>query len=263
MFDLTLNPVLVSIGVLEIRYYGLVYALGFLSAYLLFRYASQKKIIRFSLDDVDTFIIYAIIGGIVGGRVGEFLFYQFDVLVSYPLELFKIWNGGMSIHGGFIGFLASTALFCKKYNKNLYDITDLAVLPASAALFFGRIANFINGELCGVTSNVSWAVNLNKPPHCDGYRHPSQLYEAVKNAIIFTVLSLKTNLSSFKNRKKGELTWLFVLLYGVLRTIATIWRDDVLWVFGVVSTGQLLSILMAILAFVVLIKYYWMPKSKK
>ncbi|MGM5481208.1 MAG: prolipoprotein diacylglyceryl transferase [Nanobdellota archaeon] len=265
MFEVAIDPVLVTIGPVDIRYYGLVYALGFLAAYFFFRWAAQKNIIRFSTDEVDIFVIYAIIGGILGGRVGEFLFYQLDVLLSNPLELFMIWHGGMSIHGGFIGFLLAAWLFCRKYNKRLYDITDLAVIPTAAALFFGRIANFINAELVGRVTDVSWCVKfVDAPNPADrmGCRHPSQLYEALKNATIFTVLTARYRIQRFRDRKAGELTWLFVLLYGVLRTVATIWRDDELWFFGILSTGQVLSILMAILAAVVLWKYYWSKNNK-
>ncbi|MGM5480553.1 MAG: prolipoprotein diacylglyceryl transferase, partial [Nanobdellota archaeon] len=228
--------------------------------------SAKKNIISFSQEEVDMFIIYAIIGGILGGRIGEFLFYQYDVLFSTPLELFKIWKGGMSIHGGILGFLASMTLFCKKYNKRLYDITDLAVIPASLALFFGRIANFINAELVGRVTDVSWCVRFVDAPLPNdriGCRHPSQLYESIKNIIIFTVLTIRYQHLSFKKRMKGELTWLFVLLYGVLRSVVTIWRDDPRWLFGVLSTGQLLSIIMAIVALIVLLKYYWKPFENK
>lgn len=259
MFQVALDPVLVEFGAISIRYYGLVYALGFLAAYLFFRWAAKKRLIRLSLEKVDIFIIYAIIGGVAGGRIGEFLFYQWNVLLTDPLELFMIWHGGMSIHGGILGFLLVTWLFCRKYNANIYDISDLAVLPASAALIFGRIANFINAELVGRVTDVSWCVKFLDAPHTSGQvkcRHPSQLYEAFKNVVIFTLLTLRYRMVRFTERRKGELTWLFVFLYGTLRTIATIWRDDPRWVFGILSTGQLLSVIMAILAAVILWKYY-------
>ncbi|MFP4118990.1 MAG: prolipoprotein diacylglyceryl transferase [Candidatus Woesearchaeota archaeon] len=260
MFEVAIDPVLVTLGPLEIRYYGLVYALGFLAAYLFFKWAAKRQLIRFSTDEIDIFIIYAIVGGILGGRAGEFLFYQWDVLLSKPLELFRIWQGGMSIHGGFLGFLLATWLFCKKHNKRIYDITDLAVIPTAAALIFGRIANFINAELVGRVTSTSWCVKfIDAPNPTDriGCRHPSQLYEALKNIIIFTVLTIKFHMKRFRERKPGELTWLFVLLYGFLRTVATIWRDDQQWFLGILSTGQVLSTIMALIAIVVLWKYYW------
>lgn len=260
MFEVAIDPVLVTLGPIEIRYYGLVYALGFLTAYFFFRWAAQRQIIRFSTEEIDNFIIYAIIGGVLGGRVGEFIFYQWDVLLSRPFEVFMIWHGGMSIHGGFIGFLLATWLFCKKHNKRIYDITDLAVIPTAIALFFGRIANFINAELVGRVTDVSWCVKFvdaPDPANRVGCRHPSQLYEALKNAIIFTILTIKFRMERFRERKAGELTWLFILLYGVLRTLATIWRDDQRWFLSILSTGQMLSIIMAIIATIILWKYYW------
>jgi phosphatidylglycerol:prolipoprotein diacylglycerol transferase len=270
MFDIVINPVLLSIGEsISIRYYGLVYALGFLFAYVYLRHRVKKNRLGLSLEAVDQLMVYAIVGGIVGARVGEFLFFQPDVLFSAPLELFKIWKGGMSFHGGILGFVVATLLFVRQQKKqnndiSFFNITDTIVIPASLVVFFGRIANFTNAELCGRVTNVSWAVNLNNPPLCDGFRHPSQLYEALKNLFMFIVLIAHDKQQQLKNRyQEGYATWLFVFMYGVLRTLTNIWRDDVLWFFGVLSTGQLLSSIMALIAGYILITKYWFKSSTR
>lgn len=234
-----------------------------------FRYQSKAKRIDLTLDQVDNLIIYAIIGGILGGRIGEFIFFQPDVLFSNPLQIFMIRDGGMSIHGGILGFLMAMWLFVKKHKKvTIYEITDNTVIVASITLFFGRIANFVNAELCGKPSTVSWAVNLHTPTPkgwaqydgCRGYRHPSQLYEAIKNLLMGSILIIIESIERKTNKyRAGYKTWLFVLIYGILRTIVNIWRDDALWLFGIFGTGQILSLIMAITAIVVLIKYYWLP----
>lgn len=270
MFNLTIDPVLLHLDFIRegfgIRYYGLVYALGFLFAYFYLRYQAKQKRLGLKLDEVDNYVLYAIIGGILGARLGEFLFFQWDVLITAPLEVFKIWQGGMSIHGGMIGFIIATLLFVKKHNNvRFFELTDFVVIPASLALFFGRIANFTNAELCGRLTNVSWAVNLNNPPACDGYRHPSQLYEALKNLTIFVVLLINEKQQRVKNKyKEGYATWLFLLLYGVLRIITNIWRDDSYFIeFLHLSTGQFLSLLMVLGAGYILVTKYWFPYKKQ
>lgn len=264
MIDLIITPYINIFG-FKLYYYGLVYALGFLAAYIYFRYQSKTKKIDLTFDQVDTLMIYAIIGGILGGRIGEFLFYQFNVLITNPLQIFMIRDGGMSIHGGILGFLIAMWLFLKKYKKiTLYEITDNAVIVASFTLFFGRIANFINAELCGRLTTSKIGVNLHNPPTCDGYRHPSQLYEALKNLLMGTILMFVETIERKTNKyKAGYKTWLFVFIYGILRTVVNIWRDDVLWIFGIFGTGQILSIIMAIAAGYILITKYWFKKSKK
>lgn len=298
MFAISPNPILLSLGPIDIRYYGLVYALGFLFGYWYLRRRAKQKRLNLTTDQIDTYMIYIILGGILGGRIGEFLFFQTNVLFTAPLELFKIWKGGMSIHGGILGYVFATYLFCKKYKKSFYEITDQIVIPAAIVLAFGRIANFINAELVGTLTTVPWCVNyFNEKIRQTGElacRHPSQLYETLKNAIIFVVLffvdkqqlRLRNESSSTKKTHKqkkkffmlqccaslkktftqtaygkGYATWLFVLLYGLLRTIANIWRDDARWLFGIFGTGQVLSIVMFIVALLVLCKRYWYGKK--
>ncbi|MBU1200965.1 MAG: prolipoprotein diacylglyceryl transferase [Nanoarchaeota archaeon] len=240
MFIHNINPVLVKLGFLEIRYYSLVYIIGFLvTYYILLKLAKKKKIKNLTKEGVEDFMIYFILGSIIGGRVLDFLFYNPSVFWTNPLEILYIWHGGMSFHGGLIGAITGAFLFIKKHKVEFYDLADIIVLPLSFFLFLGRIANFINGELWGTVTNVSWCVKFQGVEDC---RHPSQLYEAAKNLAIFGFLMF------FKKRKlkKGVIFWNFVLLYGALRFITNIWREDSR--FLGLSMGQYLSLAMVILA---------------
>lgn len=259
MFDLTINPVIVQLGPLAIRYYGLVYALGFLFAFWYLKHLIKNKQLKLSEKELDTFITYSIIGVVVGGRLGHFLFWDPTTIWTNPLEILMIWHGGMAFHGGAIGLAIAVWLFVKKKKIHFYELSDAIMIPAAFTLFLGRAVNFMNAEVCGHLWNGAWAVNLHNPPACDGYRHPSQLYEALKNLFMAGVLYIKKEHFA---RKKGYATWMFILMYGILRAFTNIWRDDVLWVFGVLSTGQLLSILMAIIALYVLITRYWNESNR-
>ncbi len=251
MFYHNINPALLSIGPLEIRYYGLVYAIGFIAAYLLLRHTAKKgKIRNFDESKADTLIIYLVLGAIIGARFLLFVFYHPGTLIREPLEVLMIWHGGMSFHGGLIGAVIAGLLFCKKHKISFYQLADLAVLPLAFFLFLGRIANFINGELVGNRTSVPWCVVF---PGYDGCRHPSQLYEALKNLIIFFVLSFMYTKDNIKKRlKEGVIFWGFVLIYGALRLIITFWRDDPR--FLGLSGGQYLSLAMFITASVFLFK---------
>jgi len=245
MFYHNINPVLLHLGPFEIRYYGLVYAIGFLAIYFLFRWLAKKgEIKNFSLDKADVMTLYLIIGTIVGARLLLFVFYYPKTLITNPLEIFMIWNGGMSFHGGIIGGIIASLIFCKRHKVNFYKLADFTVLPLSFFLIFGRIANFINGELVGIKTNVPWCVVFKD---YDGCRHPSQLYEAAKNLVIFISLSILYFSKDIKKKlKDGIIFWLFVLMYGVLRFIITFWRDDPRY-FGL-SMGQYLCIAMVIVS---------------
>ena len=261
MFIHNINPVLLSIGPLNIRYYGLVYAVGFLAAYLLFRWLAKKgEIKNFTAEKADIFILYVIIGAIAGARILLFVFYHPQTLIANPLEVFMLWHGGMSFHGGIIGAVAAGLLFCKKHKVNFYKLADFAVLPLSFFLVFGRIANFINGELVGIKTSVPWCVVF--PKVDNACRHPSQLYEAIKNLFMFLVLSILYFSKELKKKlKDGVICWLFVLMYGVLRFIITFWREDPTYFLGL-SGGQCLSLAMAVISIAFLFKITRNKKPK-
>jgi phosphatidylglycerol---prolipoprotein diacylglyceryl transferase len=252
MFVDSIDPVLFQLGPFQIRYYGIVYMIGFLIAYFLMRGFAKKGTIRnFDIEKTDTLILYMIIGLIAGARLFVFIFYEWQTLWSRPLEILFIWHGGMSFHGGLIGVIVATVLFCRKYDVRFYDLADIIVIPAAFALFLGRIANFTNSELVGIIADPK------KTPWCVVYpkvdsscRHPSQLYEAGYSLIIFSsllVMHLK------KRWKAGTIFWSFALLYGSFRFIENFWREEVRWFFGI-STGQLLSLIMVPVALYFLMK---------
>lgn len=255
MFINNINPVLLNLGPFEIRYYGLVYALGFIAAYLLLLGIAKKRAIKnLTVKNVDILIIYFILGLVIGARLLLFVFYHPATLITNPLEVFMLWHGGMSFHGGLIGAAVAGLLFCRKHKVSFYQLGDLLVLPAALFLFFGRIANFINSELYGnitIPDSTPWCVVFKR---VDDYcRHPSQLYEALKNLIIFITLSILYFNKEIKRKlKDGVIFWLFVLLYGGLRFIITFWRDDPRWLG--LSIGQYFSLVMVIASIIFLFR---------
>ena len=250
MFELNINPVLVELGPVQIRYYGLVYALGFLLAfYILLRLARGKKIKHFDEDQAYDITLLLILGSILGARLFFELVYNFKDFIARPWEFFYFWHGGMSIHGGIIGGVLATYYFCKRKKIEFYDLADIIVIPLALMLGFGRIANFINGELVGTITNVPWAVKF---PGYPGYRHPSQLYEAAKNFFIFGVLLW---MRSLKRLKRGTIFWSFIGLYGILRFLVTFYRVQDYYIFGI-GIGQWLSLAMVPIAAVMLYRIY-------
>ena len=248
-----IDPVFLHLGPVEIRYYGLVYVLGFVIAYFLLRYLAKRKKVALSEDELETFLLYAAVRVLVGSRVFYFLFYNFSIILENPLQLFKIWEGGMSFHGGLIGVLIGSFIFCKQYKKDFYELADIVVIPAALGLAFGRITNFINGELYGRPTTLPWAVDFG-----DGIpRHPSQLYESAKNFVILSVLWL---LKEKENLHKGTLFWTFITLYGTFRFFIEFVREPDSQVgfvlFGIFTMGQILTAIMAITGGLVLFHWY-------
>ena len=247
MFVNNINPVMVKIGFLEIRYYSMAYILGFvLSYFILLHYIKRNMIQNMDKDKLDSYLIYVIIGTIAGARAGYFFTKEINPF-SHLIDIFKVWQGGMSFHGGLIGIVLVTLFFCWKYKVKFYDLADVLVVPGALALFLGRIMNFVNGELVGIKTNVSWCFQFK---YYEGCRHPSQLYEALKNLFIFFILLALYNKKDRKEYKPGTLFWVFVLMYGFLRFVITFLRDDP-GTYGL-SGGQWLSLLMFVIAVIVL-----------
>lgn len=206
------DPVIFSLGPLSIRWYGLMYLIGFVIAGILLRYFSRKKLILLREDLVDTFITYMILGMIIGARSLYVLVYDFSHQMSDPISVFKVWEGGLSFHGAIIGFAIAGALFAKKYNMPVLHVFDMAVTAGAQGVFFGRIGNFINGELYGRPTDVPWGIIF---PNGGPYpRHPSQLYESFfEGMVLFIILFLLR-----KNFKRpGVLCSIFLSGYGVMR----------------------------------------------
>jgi len=236
MFVHNINPIFLKIGALEIRWYGLIFALGFLLVlWMSVKIAEKKRKKGITKDVVIDAILWTIIGLIIGLRTIYVLVYNPGYYLQNPLEIFAIWRGGIAFHGGLIGGVIGLLLFCRKNKINFYDLADIIVVSLPLAFVFGRIANFINGELAGRVTDVPWAFDFG-----DGLaRHPSQLYESFKNLILFFIM---LSVNKVKNLKKGVLFWLFILLYGLFRFIVEFFRqpDPQLGfiVFGL-SMGQL------------------------
>lgn len=239
MFVHDLNPVLLDLGPLQIRYYGLAYVLGFIFIYFVLNYFSKKKVFLLSKDDITDFITYLLLGVLVFARLFYVAVYNFGYYLSEPLKIFAIWEGGLSFHGGLLGAVIATLIYCRKRKIGFYDIADYVVIPLGIGLFLGRIGNFINGELYGRITDVPWAVKFQG---ADGFRHPSQLYEAAKNLVIFGVhWSLKD-----KFLPKGFRFWLFVLMYSSMRFGIEFFRapDPQIGFIASLTLGQWINIVM-------------------
>ncbi len=256
MFYHNINPVLVQIGPLQIRYYGIVFALGFLLAYYLIYYLAKRRRISITKDDAADLIVYLIVGAVVGARLAYVFVYNPFFYLRNPFEIIAVWHGGLSFHGGFIGAITSSYIFCRRKRADFWKIADIVVIPLALGLAFGRIANFINGELTGRITNAGWCVDYSRnqfienPP--SGCRHPSQIYESLKNFLIFGVLWVIKD----KKLPKGFMFWAFVALYGLLRTVMEFFREpdeQIGFLFGNFTMGQLLSIPLLILGFIMLI----------
>jgi phosphatidylglycerol---prolipoprotein diacylglyceryl transferase len=244
MFFHNLNPALLDIGPLEIRYYGLFYALGFVLVYLFLPYLAKRKGINLTKDDAADFLIYVILGVIIGSRAVYAFVYNFGFFISNPLEIFAFWSGGLSFHGGLIGAVIAAYFFSRKKKIHFYDIADLIVIPAALGLMLGRIGNFMNAELIGRVTDISWCINYSQNQYVSGLpddcRHPSQIYASVKNLTIFAVLWFIKD----KKLPRGFMFWSFVSMYGLFRTIVEFFRQpdpQIGFLFGYLSMGQLLS----------------------
>ena len=240
MYIHDINPVLLNLGPLEIRYYGLFYVIGFLITYFMLSYLAKRKQISISRDDIADLLLYVAIGMLIGSRLFYALVYNFGYYMESPLKVFAIWEGGLSFHGALLGIITSGYIFCKKKKFDFYTLADIIVIPASLALMLGRIGNFINGELYGRITNVPWAVKF---PDAEGYRHPSQLYEASKNLVMFIVLYGING----KNLPRGFMFWLFVTMYGSFRFLIEFFREpdpQLGYFFNYFTMGQFLTFAM-------------------
>lgn len=246
MFYHNINPILVSFGPFEIRYYGIIYALGFILAYFFLRHFIRQKKLKMSEQELDTYLVYLIIGVVLGARLFEILFYNLSWYLAHPAEFIAIWHGGLSFHGGLVGAIISTWLFCKKKQLHFLHLADYIVIPAALGLALGRIGNFLNGELPGRITAVPWAVQF---PGFDGFRHPSQVYESIKNLIIFSILLVHVK----KQHKDGYLFGLFLFWYGLLRFLIEFVREPETMVWFL-TMGQALSIPVIILGLYLIMK---------
>ncbi|MBU5612604.1 prolipoprotein diacylglyceryl transferase [Geomonas azotofigens] len=240
-----IDPVFLRLGPLEFRWYGLMYICGFVAAYFIILSGVKRKGLPLNKDQVADLIFTVAVGVILGGRLGYILFYNFSYYLSHPLKLFAVWEGGMSFHGGLAGALLASIYFVRKFKLNFYPLADIGFLAAPVGLGFGRIGNFINGELYGRVTDLPWGIVF--PSGGALPRHPSQLYEAfLEGPLMFLILYQVSK----RVRHDGVVVWSFIALYGLFRFLVEFVRqpdEQIGFVLGGFSMGQMLSLPMFLL----------------
>jgi phosphatidylglycerol:prolipoprotein diacylglycerol transferase len=237
-----INPIALQLGPLAVHWYGLMYMAGFLT----FIWLGRKRIVTLNLQQInnktlDDLLFYGVLGVILGGRLGEVLFYNPGYYFSNPFKILAVWEGGMSFHGGFLGVLVAMAVFAYQHKLRWLELMDFVAPLVPPGLAFGRLGNFINGELWGRPTDTAWGMVF---PHVDSLpRHPSQLYEfALEGVMLFIILWLYAK----KPRPVGSVSGLFLIGYGSFRFLAEFTRNPDDGIFGLmtfgISMGQWLSL---------------------
>tara|TARA_Y100001958_G_C21087713_1_gene441897 strand:+ start:19 stop:801 length:783 start_codon:yes stop_codon:yes gene_type:complete len=239
MFINNFDPVAIQIFSVEIRWYSLAYVIGILFGWFL----SKRIFIKDPLlkEKFDDYITYLIIGIIIGGRLGYVLLYNPNFYLNNLIDVFKIWQGGMSFHGGLVGVIAMSVLFAKKNGQDSYIYLDVVSIVAPIGIFFGRISNFINSELYGIETNLPWAVKFIQVDNL--YRHPSQLYEAIFEGLILFIVLIYFRKKGFM-KIPGLISGLFLIFYSFFRFIIEFVRvpDEQLgYIFFNLTMGQIVS----------------------
>jgi phosphatidylglycerol:prolipoprotein diacylglycerol transferase len=244
-------PSLFSIGPVGVRWYGLMYVLGFIFCFLFLAKQSKKGRIPLNVAQLESLVFFVFFGILLGGRLGYVLFYNLPYYLAHPLEIISLWEGGMSFHGGLVGVVIALFLFAKKYKFHPLTVGDALVLPLPIALGLGRIGNFINGELFGKATTLPWCMVF--PEGGDLCRHPSQLYEALlEGAVLFFLLLFIAK----KSPRRGILVGYFFLFYGLFRFLIEFVRqpDHQLGTLALQLTmGQWLSLPLIITGVILLI----------
>jgi phosphatidylglycerol:prolipoprotein diacylglycerol transferase len=272
-----IDPVLLELGPLKLRWYGLMYLVGFAGAWLLARYRARQPGSGWTPPQVDDLLFYCALGVVLGGRIGYILFYGFQDWVDDPLRLFRVWEGGMSFHGGFLGVLAAVALYQRRHGRRFFELTDFVAPMVPLGLFAGRLGNFINGELWGgpAAGALPWAMQVRcadfynvcfdklqlpagtvlSPP-----LHPSQLYEAaLEGLVLFAILWVFSN----KTRPRMAVSALFLIFYGLFRfSVEFVRMPDAhigYLAFDWLTMGQVLSAPMILIGLLMLMFAYRRP----
>ncbi len=258
-----IDPVALSLGPLEIRWYALAYLAGFLLGWKLVVYLAgldgDKR--RITTEQLDDFLPWAVVGVILGGRAGYILFYQFSSYMSDPLAMFRIWEGGMSFHGGASGMIIAMIIYAWVKKIYLLRLTDLICCAVPIGLFFGRLANFINGELYGrvTTSPLGMVFPYGGPEP----RHPSQLYEALLEGLVLTIVMFVLARCEKVRNRPGILSAVFLAGYGVSRIIVEFFREpdvQIGYIAGLFTMGQILCLPMLVGAAILVV---WSGRYKE
>ncbi len=233
------RQIALSIGPLAIHWYGLLYLLAFLAAWLLLPRLMKFRGLSLSKDQQSSLLTYAILGTLIGGRLGYVIFYGAEYYGGHPLEIFAVWNGGMSFHGGLLGVGLALFLFAKREALDFWRLLDIAVIPAALGLAFGRFGNFLNQELYGPITSLPWGISI---PGVEGLRHPTPLYAMTKDLLIAALCFIHLK----KSQISGGTTALFLILYGIFRFLTEFVRVETApgldLGFLHFSRGQLLTI---------------------
>tara|TARA_Y100001958_G_C21153145_1_gene488774 strand:+ start:101 stop:883 length:783 start_codon:yes stop_codon:yes gene_type:complete len=254
MFVNNFDPVAIQIFSLEIRWYSLAYIFGILLGWFL-----SKRIFISDVDlkeKFDDYITYIILGIIIGGRLGYVLLYNFEYYLGNLLDIFKIWQGGMSFHGGLIGVIVVSYLYAKKNRQNVYKYLDVVSIVAPIGIFFGRIANFLNSELYGVETDFMWGVKFIKVD--DLVRHPSQLYEALFEGLLLFIILIYFRKKLFV-KKPGFISGLFLFFYSIFRFVIEFFRvpdANLGYVFLNLTMGQMISLIFLFIGIYLIINKY-------
>ena len=260
MFINNFDPVAIQIFSVEIRWYSLAYVIGILFGWFL----SKRIFIKDPLlkEKFDDYITYLIIGIIIGGRLGYVLLYNPNYYLNNLIDIFKIWQGGMSFHGGLVGVIAMSVLFAKKNDQDSYIYLDVVSIVAPIGIFFGRISNFINSELYGIETNLPWAVKFIQVDNL--YRHPSQLYEAIFEGLILFIVLIYFRKKGFM-KIPGLISGLFLIFYSFFRFIIEFVRvpDEQLgYIFFNLTMGQIVSFIFFLIgSYLVITKHEIKKKS--
>lgn len=276
-----IDPVMFSIGPMSLHWYGMMYLVGFVFALWLANRRAAKPNSGWNKNEVETLLYVGFVGVFIGGRLGYVLFYNLPVFLNDPLYLFKVWDGGMSFHGGLIGVICAMIWFAKRTKRKFFQVADFVAPLIPFGLGLGRIGNFINGELWGrVTLDTPWAFLFPTSRSADLQlvaqdpttllpiiqeygvlpRHPSQLYEMLLEGVVLFII---LNIFVRKSRPVGSVSGLFLIGYGAFRIIVEFFRqpDAQLGLFGGVSMGQILSIPMILLGIIFMVWAYRQDKK--
>ncbi|MBG2838257.1 prolipoprotein diacylglyceryl transferase [Proteus terrae] len=276
-----IDPVMFSIGPVSLHWYGMMYLVGFVFALWLANHRAAKPNSGWAKNEVETLLYVGFVGVFIGGRLGYVLFYNLPVFLNDPLYLFKVWDGGMSFHGGLIGVICAMIWFAKRTKRKFFQVADFVAPLIPFGLGLGRIGNFINGELWGrVTFDTPWAFLFPTSRSADLQlvaqdpatllpiiqeygvlpRHPSQLYEMLLEGVVLFII---LNIFVRKSRPVGSVSGLFLIGYGAFRIIVEFFRqpDAQLGLFGGVSMGQILSIPMILLGIIFMVWAYRQDKK--
>ena len=239
----SIDPILISLGFLDIRWYSLSYIFTFIFGSILIKKLNKKSLNNLSNIQIDKFFVWAVLGVIIGGRVGYVLFYQLQLFFQDPLYIFQIWKGGMSFHGGLIGMIFAIYIFAKQNNLSFFYLSDLVSIVAPIGLFLGRISNFINTELYGRVTDFPFAFIY--PLIDNNPRHPSQLYEAFFEGVVLFIILYLIFIKNSKKYSAGTISAYFLILYSIFRFLIEFLREPDLHLglyLNYFSMGQILCI---------------------